>query len=331
MTEYPIPKDKTWDIKDSSKIQTYMTCPRQYFYQYMLGWRRIGGGLHLNFGGAIHIGFEHFNLLRKEEGQGYVLTDMDIAEAYHLFLEEFRVNHPPDEDLLNAPKNPENAKRALTHYATEYDVADGREEILYPETAGRVMVDRDRFLHFKMDLIKRDDRGIAPRDYKTGSRTGKQWTNQWEMKTQMGTYIHAAKCLFPNDPVWGIEVRGIFFYKSEDRKRKYGYIGFEDVSVRKDRAMMEVWRSNTIKWMDKIDLDTEILALCDPEEPTLKAFPLNTESCTKYSGCPYFDFCTNWPNPLARCHETPMGFEVQWWDPSHEDGRDVKNKIEVTL
>lgn len=331
MTEYPIPKHDTWDIKDSSKIQTYMDCPRKYFYQYMLGWRRIGGGLHLDFGGALHGSFEHFNLIRKEMGRGHRLTDEEVSEGYFLFLEEFRKNHPPDEDLLNAPKNPDNAKLALKAYAQEYNVSDGEEEILHPETAGKVMVDRDRFLHFKMDLIKRDDRGISPRDYKTGQRAGDLWVAQFEMKTQMGAYIHAAKCLFPDEPVWGIEIRGIFFYKGEDRKRKYGKIDFKDVSVRKDRGMMEVWRSNTIKWMDKIDIDTECLGLCDPDDPTLKSFPLDTESCTKYGVCPYHDFCTTWPNPLSRCHETPMGFEVQWWDPSHEDGRDVKNKIEVTL
>jgi len=38
-----------------------------------------------------------------------------------------------------------------------------------------------------------------------------------------------------------------------------------------------------------------------------------------------------WPNPLSRCHEVPMDFEVRWWDPSQEDGRDVPNKEEVML
>ena len=331
MTEYPIPKDDTWDIKDSSKIQTYMTCPRQYFYQYMLGWRKIGGGLHLNFGSALHASMEHFNILRKNNGTGYKVTDQDISDAYVFFLETYRENHAPEDDHLNNPKNPETAKIALTAYAQEYDEGDSEEEILHTETAGTVMVDAGRFLHFKMDLIKRDDRGIAPRDYKTASQNSRQWLEQWELKLQMGTYTHAAMCLFPNEHVWGLEVRGIFLYKTVQQTRKYGKVDFVDVPVRKDRAMMEVWRSNVIEWMDMIDVDMDALINCSPDDPTLRAFPMNTESCTKFSGCPYLDFCGVWPNPLSRCHEVPLDYEVQWWDPTQEDGRDVPTKVEVTL
>ena len=32
-----IVRDKSWDIKDASKLQTYLECPRSYFYQYILG------------------------------------------------------------------------------------------------------------------------------------------------------------------------------------------------------------------------------------------------------------------------------------------------------
>ena len=332
MSDYPIPYHETWDIKDSSKIQTYMDCPRRYFYQYMLGWRKVGGGLHLNFGGALHASMEHFNLLRKKNGRGYRLTDEDIADAYFMFLEIYRKDHAPEDDNLNRPKDPDTARCALAAYAQEFDLEDSDEDILYTEKAGRVMVDAGRFLHFKMDLIKRDERGIAPRDYKTGSRNSEQWLNQWELKTQIGTYIHAAKCLFPNEPVWGLEVRGIFLYKAVDQKRKYGNVDFIDVPIRKDRAMMEVWRSNVIRWMDAINTETfELSARCDLNDPVMNSFPLNTESCTKYSGCPYLDFCKVWPNPLSRCHEVPMDFEIRWWNPSQEDGRDVPNKEEVML
>ena len=50
----------------------------------------------------------------------------------------------------------------------------------------------------------------------------------------------------------------------------------------------------------------------------LRAFPKNTESCTKYFGCPYADFCQAWMNPLQRCQEVQPGFKLDFWDPREQ-------------
>jgi len=317
---YPIPHHDTWNIMDSSKLQTYMDCPRKYFYNYMLGWRGQGSGIDANFGSAMHVALEHFSLLQKNS-PGRDITDQDIADAYMLFLESYRANHPPDEDEFNKPKNPQTALDALTAYADEYNWKDKKEVVHYTETAGSALIDVGRLIHFRFDLIvSTPERGLFVRDYKTSKRRSDLWAASFEIKTQMGTYTHAAKCLFPEEHVWGIEIRGIFLYKtSRSADRKYGNVDFWDVPIRKDRAMMEVWRWNTIQWLDRVAEDTERLAKCDSEAPVLGAFPMNTESCTKYGICPFHDFCTVWPNPLSRCSEPPMGFEVSWWNPADQE------------
>ena len=68
----------------------------------------------------------------------------------------------------------------------------------------------------------------------------------------------------------------------------------------------------------------KILKDCKDSDDVLSAFPMNTTNCSKYFGCPYFDFCTAWPNPLKRCNETPIGIEIEFWDPTREE---VKTKI----
>lgn len=317
MSDYPIPTHETWDVLDSTKIQTFLECPRKYFYEYMLGWRRRSGNLHLNFGSAIHSAMEHFNHLRKQNGKGYRLTDQDIADAVIIFTHEYRENHPEDEDEWNKPKDLETGKLAIVAYAEEYDRKDSNEEVLFPETTGVVLIDVERVVHFKCDIIAEDDRGIFARDYKTAQRKSDLWAMDFELRIQIGTYIHAARCMFPDrvNDVWGLEVRGIFLYKAMNKDRKYGKVDFWDVPIRKDPSMMEVWRQSMVRWTDTLFKEMELLQECDAEEPVLRAFPMNTTSCTNYGGCPYHDFCTVWPNPLSRCQKVPMDYEVRFWDP----------------
>ena len=79
-----------WDILDSSKIQSYMRCPRKYFFNHILGWSleeeeqgaleisssgllaapksEIRKSEHLVFGTAWHHSMEH--LLRENRKAG---------------------------------------------------------------------------------------------------------------------------------------------------------------------------------------------------------------------------------------------------------------------
>ena len=57
----------------------------------------------------------------------------------------------------------------------------------------------------------------------------------------------------------------------------------------------------------------------------LMCFPMNTESCTKYFGCAYHDFCQAWPNPLQHCEEPPLGFKIEHWDPTEGESKYVVN------
>jgi len=61
----------------------------------------------------------------------------------------------------------------------------------------------------------------------------------------------------------------------------------------------------------------ERLASCKDSDEIMMAFPRRTENCTKYFRiCPYHDFCLTWSNPLQHCFEPPIGFEIDFWNPS---------------
>ncbi|GAF83855.1 unnamed protein product, partial [marine sediment metagenome] len=170
MSDFPIPPHETWDVHDSTKMASFIECPRKHFYNYMLGWKRKSGNIHLDFGSAIHTAMEHFNHLRKKNGTGYRLTDRDVADAVLLFQHEYRENHPPDEDDYVKPKDCATGKYAIICYAEEFDLPDSKEKVLHAETSGAVSIDIDRLLYYKCDVILEDERGIFPRDYKTGQR-----------------------------------------------------------------------------------------------------------------------------------------------------------------
>src|SRR5574337_1338954 len=84
--QYPVEAHRTFNINDSTKLKTYMTCRRKYFYRYVLGWSLEEPNIHLVFGEAWHLAMAH--LLTN----GY--SPQSVAEAYELFrakyLESFR-------------------------------------------------------------------------------------------------------------------------------------------------------------------------------------------------------------------------------------------------
>lgn len=301
MSKYPIPDHPTWQILDSSKLKTFLECPRHYFFEYVLGWRSDAPNNHLVFGEAWHDAMEWLLL------HGY---DEDIViSAFDKFLETYRQHFPESSDELYSPKTPENALRALGLYAEHYASDPHDFDTIFTEIAGTVPINQNQVLHFRLDSICQDREGrYFSLEHKTGSRLSRFWTDQWPLDVAVGTYTHVMHCLYPSLDVWGVKINGTFF-----QKRK---IEFTRIPVRKTLEHMQQWLWNTTWWADQIAWQFSLLEKCLPSDPVMMAFPQNPTSCTKYFGCPFHDFCLAWPNPLAHCDEVPMGYKQEFWDPS---------------
>lgn len=308
----PTPHE-TWNILDPSKIQCAMDCERQFMFQYVFGWRSFNISNHLHFGTSWHKAMEYL-LLHDYESNS-------VINAFDTFLTEYRKEFTEDTDSMYAPKDPANVLKALKEYCSLHKYEKDAFEVLYTEISGTVPITKDDVLHFRMDSILKDlrDSTYFSLEHKTGSRTGRQWNDQWLMKTQIGTYIHVLKCLYPSDEVKGIKVRGTFFQKTKNQ--------FETVPVYKDNTQMQIWYWNTVSWMNRIRESMDILMNdCSDDDEVLPCFTMNTENCTKYFGCPYHDFCSAWSNPLRQYGEPPMGFKVEYWNPKEEE---TTNKITI--
>ena len=322
-----IPNVEQHGVQDSTKVISFMTCPRMYFYEYVLGWRPEIPSNHLVFGSAWHKAMEV--LLEK----GY--TAEVVMEAYQAFLQEYRKTFPPDTDELFHPKTPDNALIVLAKYAQNYarDLKDV--EVLHIEVGGRVGINDDQSLYFKMDTICRGPRGIFSLEHKTAG-SFYLWDQQWPLSIQVGTYTHVLYCMYPEADVAGVIMNGVMFGKTKkpweelhahgnNKKYKPPY-DFHRFDAFRSRPQMHNWLWTVQYWLDQIEANFEWLQDCSPDDPILTAFPMNSTNCTKYNGCPWQDFCNAWQNPLARCEQPPLGYIVEHWDPRAEE---VQTIVEI--
>lgn len=315
MNKNNVKEHPTHQIFDSSKTQDFLSCPRHFFYRYVLGWRLEQTSIHLVFGEAWHRAME--TLLRV----GY--TDEGIEKAYFNFLTYYRQYFSEIEDNNNFPKSPQSVVPALVEYIKTWGPEDRGDVVLYTEIAGTVPINDSRAIHFRLDsVLQNEKKGIFSREHKTGSALSKGWYDQWQNKIQIGTYMHVLSSLYSN--VYGIQINGAIF-----RKKGNAFVR-HPLRVQKDIMSLWLWEINHI--IDMIEWNMEELSHVEQDQQVMTAFPRNGEYCTKWGRtCAFHDFCGAWSNPLVHYNpdEPPIGFIEDWWDPSDRSEIEEKNVVEL--
>lgn len=301
--------NEVWSILDSTKLQAFSSCPRSFFYEYILGWRAEQTSNHLIFGQAWHDALEHIyrNGMRPE----------CVADAYNLFLQRYRSQFPESTDSWFKGKTPSNALLGLIEYVKNHASDAYDLEVLDTEVGGQVAIADDRLITVKLDLIARKGSKIMALEHKTGSACGQSWERQWALSIQVGAYLHALNSAYPSYGRATIVVNGTFFYVKE---RKFLRVP----CIRSGEAMLN-WLNTVNSLYDRIEYELEVLSGCTADDCILKAFPMNPTACNNYAGCQFHDLCTCVPNPLSRAMSgPPSGFVEFWWNPLAE----VKNDLQ---
>jgi hypothetical protein len=320
-----------WEVKDSSKLDDWYGCPRMYFYRHILGWKLSIPAHDLHFGSCWHEARE-YGLLN-----GYD----DVEGAYNAFITEYRKEFSQETDSLYSPKNPAAVLSALLALSRDpYLLSDLQENEVVEingnkmtEISGTVPISETRVLHYRMDSIMRrkEDEMIFSWDHKTTTENYikyDSWVNQFYLSVQNGTYTHCLYCMFPIEKVLGVEFYGVgFTYLSRgSAARPQGYYAtFKKAPVYKTPEQMNVWLWNVNRICADIDYEMEILDKCKEDDNVMMAYPMNPKHCTSYRGCIYHDFCMSWPNPLQRCQDPPIGFEVEFWRPDEKASKNIIN------
>ena len=301
----PVPSHETHNVQDATKIQTYMTCPRLYFYQYILGFRKEEPIHALEFGRAWH---EAKDVLFTD---GYSIAR--IEKAYEAFLNSYRKTYGEQTDMDFHPKSPGNAQLALMEYVKEYAELDSF-TVLYTEIGISVPIGSDRSLYGKMDSIVKDDvklGKIVSYEHKTAGALWKWWADSWMMKFQIATYTHFLFSYYDPKEVYGVIVDGTVFRKG----------GNEHIRVPCELTLpyLDNWLYDTNQIFTKLEGDFNLLSEAKEEDIFMKAFPRCSESCVKYNRiCDFHETCKNWHNPIQKLDMIPQGYKVEFWDPRKE-------------
>jgi hypothetical protein len=297
-------------VIDSTKIGTFKMCPRRYFYEYVLHWRAQEPNIHLEFGVAWHLAKE-FLFLDGSYNQAAAL------KAYTLFEAHYRKFFGPQDDKNRAPKDPGTCMAALLNYCEQYRDINRNFEVLHTEVFGSFIIEPAPGLIFrichKIDAVIMDkaDNLIWVYDHKTASKLMSSWHMQWNLSTQMGTYINAVSSVYGKERVGGAKIDATFLYKSKPAEHIR-------TPVKREEDSMQKWLWTMLHYIQLLNWNHKQLETCSPEDNILMAFPENEKSCTMYGTCPYMDFCVAWANPLKRCQTPPIGMAEIIWDPRSE-------------
>lgn len=303
---WPIKFRESFNDLDSSKLQTFIECPRLYFYEHLLGWKTKAPSNHLIFGSAVHEAMEHLYI------NGFGANE--ISTAYDKFITYYRQTFPESTDELFTPKTPDRFILMLIEYVQHYADDFRKYAVVYTEVTGKVNVTEDVTMIFKIDAILRD---LTTGHYKTLEHKTLQgyfsamWDAGWQLGIQAGTYTHALYSLYAPDEVDGVLINGLGF-----KKTKAPLFDFHRVPIYKTPYQMQIWLNTVTYWIERLQDDFAKLQQTTASDSAMKAFGLNPKSCTNWGRvCAYHDFCTCWPNPLQRCHTIPMGFKEEFWMP----------------
>jgi len=313
-------------VIDSTKLQSYMECPRKFFYEHILGWRIDAPAHALHFGTCWHSALEAlwlngFNIPDASPEQ--IALALEIANA--TFLDEYRKEFDELTDEIYFPKTPSMAAECLEDYARLMRPESQEWEVLFTEIYLTVPILNGHVVHGRMDQLCQN-RGTLQkkvREYKTTGRFDRQWRDQWLLSTQIGTYTHALYSLYDVEDVHGVDVEAAVFLKKGTK--------VESLPCRRTPEQMLVWLTSTTGWYERLLGDLLYIESAPLEnlqnDDVLPVFLLNTQSCTKYYGCAYHDYCSAWANPIQYMDEPPIGFRQEFWSPKD---RPAKKVIDLT-
>jgi len=307
----------TWSIQDSTKLQKYLHCPREYLFEYVLGWRPENPSIHLEFGQAWHLAMEEL-LLRGYSSDAQELAYIRLLQHHRKFFAEVT-------DDIYYPKTPGFAREMLKKYCAKYSRDFYDFKVHYTEISGRVSIDENRAIAFKTDDIIEFTSGphagkYSSLEHKTTKTMKGAWADQWANKVQIYTYYHVLRCIY-GDKAYGIIVNGAQFQKADPN--------FMRLHVIPSFSQMAQWHWEVLRLFENIEKDMETLLTWDPGENFLPAFPRNGEACIDYNHtCQFMGICSTWLNPLRFADNPPQGFAVNHWNPLE---RETTHRMDIAV
>jgi hypothetical protein len=314
-------------LYDNTRISSYKSCPRAFYYAHERDWRKEGTATALIFGGAWH---NAMDVLWEQMGNGTLLSDSNVVDlAYEAFVAKWlKEGLPapdqmgPDEIAYYSPRTPMVAKEMLYGYleARREFFADPTFKLISIEQPFAVPLDpEDTTLWYvgRLDKVFELKGNIHVGEHKTSTayRVNGPFRNDfldsWSPNSQVDGYLYALRSLY------GKKAKSVWIDAALVHKKVHN--GFRFIPVDRQYAQLDAWLWSAHCWIDQIEGNKEVLRLNRDREPNryLDAFPQNTGACGNYGGCSYRDLCKTLPNPEKE-KVPPLGYKEEHWSPFDE-------------
>jgi hypothetical protein len=313
-------------LYDNTRLTAYKRCPRYYFFRHVLHWETTGLKAALVFGSSWHAAMDViWSGIRTKDRQ-------ELArEAYTAFLNtwlEAGMLHPDEMDYEMqkelSPRTPGHAMEMIVAYIeTRAKTADDF-ELIHTERPFCVPIDpADPTLFYvgKIDKIVKRRGKIMGIEHKTTTAYKKDgpfranFLDSFSPNSQVDGYLYTLHIMFPGE-VGGVWVDASLVHKQEE--------GFQFIPIERQLGHLDTWLWEVRWWINSIEEQMKQLAVNSPDDPYMRAFPKNTNSCFDFNtACAYHLPCKSWPNPLKQASETepPGGYVHSIWNPlDHIEG-----------
>jgi len=308
---------------DNTRISSFLTCPRMYYYRHVRHWKPAGVALPLAFGAAWHTAMDYV-----WDTKIHSSIDEKVAEdAYRMFLDEWQdqgLEHPNQMDAEDLdtmlPRTPLVAQEMLYHYVAlrASFISDPDLEIIEIEQPFAVPLDpNDPNLFYcgRRDKAGRKNGKITVYEHKTTAYYKKNgpfrevWLESFDPNRQIMGYMYSARM------EWGNEFKEVWIDGALVHKTVHD--GFRWIPMPLHEDKLDLWLWQTLNSVREIQSNVEALRNVKASDSYMASFEQRFTQCIQYNRlCPYHDICVMHPNPVGL--DTPEGFEESPWSPFDE-------------
>lgn len=298
---------------DNTALAAYMTCPRKYYYAYVLHRRKSGlPSPSLCYGSGWHTALEtaykaapmdRDQLVDEVRGavgrkwtgstdpSDYRTFDRCIVEFEH-YINKYGLPWLEPAKTVGWPDAP------LVEIAVELPVPGAR----HPYTG-------------KLDHIIDANGQFLIEDHKTASQMRNDFFKSFELDNQMIGYAVLAE-LVTGLPIAGVRINAHFIRKSDSV--------FERRTIQFTQERLKAWCKNYDYWLERIEdsVTTLVAAKTANFEGDAGAFPQNFSACAgKYGMCTYAEVCAMPPRLQQATLEAY--YDELPWNPLETEDADV--------
>lgn len=291
---------------DNTSLSMFKECPQKYFLGIEQGYRTKSAAPPLLFGKIFHDCLEFF------ERMAIILPRED---ALRLTIRKAVADARPLAALQDDKRNKVSLLRALIWYEMAYANDEMKTVIL---SDGRPAVELSFRLEFPLKLynwetdeeegviycghidkiVEYNNQLLAMEHKHTVSTLGDYYYDRYVFSSQISGYVMAIRV------IWGMDAVGAVI-DSTALGVTFARFGRRVASRVADH--IEEWIEDTAYWIKQVY-----------EAKKNQHYPRNTESCSKYGGCQFKEYC--FVRPSARPAILASDFRVEKWDPMKPRG-----------